>query len=207
MSARQKCGDQSDHVRKCQRGLADLERETEPTGCSTQPDSHRDGSHLPLWGESLSRVGAARLCAASLTSRTNSSLSSATGVTSQDRPARRDDHCQGVVEWGGTHRLCTRRAGGDLSGTGALAYATRGYSRQLSKRDPGPDRGALPRIHPGLCRPLLAHCPLGAEPPFPVLRPWSKQGSNPFSRCYERSQWRIMPALLQTNWSPWRIKA
>jgi len=43
-------------------------------------------------GESLSRVGAARLCAASLTSRTNSSLSSATGVTSQDRPARRDDH-------------------------------------------------------------------------------------------------------------------
>jgi hypothetical protein len=92
-----------------------------------------------------------------------------------------------VVEWGGTHGLCARRASGDLSGTGALAYAPLGYSRQLSKRDPGPDRGALPRIHPGLCRSVLAHCPLGAEPPFPVLRLWSKQGSNPFFSCYERS--------------------
>lgn len=36
-----------DHVRQCQGRLADLGRETEPVGCSTQPDSHRDGSHLP----------------------------------------------------------------------------------------------------------------------------------------------------------------
>jgi hypothetical protein len=35
-------------------------------------------------GESLSRVGAARVCVASLTSRTNPSFSSTTRVTSQD---------------------------------------------------------------------------------------------------------------------------
>ena len=42
-------------------------------------------------GEALSRVGAAWLCAAALTSRTNPSFSSATQFTSQDGPTRRDD--------------------------------------------------------------------------------------------------------------------
>src|SRR5260221_14488764 len=66
MSARQKCGDQSDHVRQCQRGLADLERETAPTGCSTQPDSHRDGSHLPRCGRiSITSWSSAAMCCVS----------------------------------------------------------------------------------------------------------------------------------------------
>jgi Transposase len=112
-----------------------------------------------------------------------------------------------VVEWGGANGLCAKRASGYVSGIGALAYATLGYSRQLPKRDPGPDRGALPRIHAGLCRSLLAHCPLGAEPPSRVLRPWSKQGSNLFSNCYERSQQRITAALPHRNWWPWRSRA
>jgi transposase len=68
-----------------------------------------------------------------------------------------------VVEWGGTHGLCARRTSSYVSGTGALAYATRGYSRRLSKRDPSPGRSALPRIHPGLCRSLLAHCSVSAQ--------------------------------------------
>ena len=55
------------------------------------------------------------------------------------------------------------RAGSYVSGTSALAYATCGYSRRLSKRDPSPDRRALARIHPGQSRPLLAHGPLSAQ--------------------------------------------
>jgi hypothetical protein len=43
-------------------------------------------------GKSVSRVGAARLCAASLPSRTNPSFSSTTRFTSEDGPARRHDH-------------------------------------------------------------------------------------------------------------------
>jgi transposase len=42
-----------DHLCQCERGLADLGRETEPIGCSYWTDPHWDGSHLPLW-ENLS---------------------------------------------------------------------------------------------------------------------------------------------------------
>src|SRR2546423_5532346 len=37
-----------DHHSPRQGRLADLGRETDPVGCSSQPDPHRDGSHLPL---------------------------------------------------------------------------------------------------------------------------------------------------------------
>src|SRR5260221_4555288 len=56
-----------------------------------------------------------------------------------------------MVEWGGTHGLCTRRTSSYVSGTGALAYAPLRYSRRLPKRDPRPDRGARPRIDPRVC--------------------------------------------------------
>src|SRR5437660_4662274 len=101
-----------DHLCQCERGLADVGRETEPVGCSCWTDPHWDGSHLPLWGKPLSRVGAARVCAAPLPSRTNPSFSSTTRLTSEDRPTRRHDHCQDIVEWGGTNGLCARRASG-----------------------------------------------------------------------------------------------
>jgi hypothetical protein len=91
--------------------------------------------------------------------------------------------------------------------TRALAYAPLGYSRRLSKRDPGPDRGTLPRIHTGLCRSLLTHCSVSAEPLSRVLKRWSKPVSNPFSSCYEHSQWPITGALPPRNWWPWRIRA
>jgi len=42
------------------------------------------------------------------TSRTTPSFSSATGVTSQDRPTRCHDHCQDIAEWGGTNGLCAK---------------------------------------------------------------------------------------------------
>ena len=91
--------------------------------------------------------------------------------------------------------------------TRTLAYAPLGYSRRLSKRDPGPDRGALPRIHTGLCRSLLTHCCVSAEPLSRVLKPWSKPVSKPFSRWYEHSQERETRARPQRNWWPWRIRA
>lgn len=59
-------------------------------------------------GEPLSCVGAAWLCAAALTSRTNPSFSSTKQFTSQDGPTRRDDDCQDLVEWGSTHGLCAK---------------------------------------------------------------------------------------------------
>lgn len=111
-----------------------------------------------------------------------------------------------IVEWGGTNGLCAKRASGDLSRTRALAHATLGYSRRLPKRDPGSDRGALPRIHPGLCGSLLTHCSVSAEPLSRVLKPWSKLVSTPFSSCYEHSQWRETRALPQRNCWPWRIR-
>src|SRR5207244_12692212 len=125
---RQKRGHQVDHLCQCQRGLADLGRETEAVGCSCWRDPHWHGIHLPLRGKSLSGVGAARVRAASLPSRTNPSFSATARVTSQDGPTRCHDHCPSIVEWGGTNGLCAGRASGDLSKTGALAYATRGYS-------------------------------------------------------------------------------
>ena len=98
------------------------------------------------------------------------------------------------------------RTSGNLSRTGALAYATLRYRRWLPKRDPSPDRSSLPRIHPGFCRPMLAHCASRYAKPFQVLRPWSKRGSNPFSRCYEHSQLPILDALPPRNWWPWPIR-
>src|SRR5438876_55400 len=130
-------------------------------------------------GKSLAGVGAARVRAASLPSRTNPSFSSTARVTSQDGPTRCHDHCPSIVEWGGTNGLCAGRASGDLSRTGALAYATLGYSRQLSKRDPGPGCGALPRIHPGLCRSLLTYGSRGAQSLPQCSGPGRSRGRSP----------------------------
>src|SRR5947209_10580915 len=168
-----------DPLCQCQRGLADLGRETEAVGCSCWRDPHWHGSHLPLRGKSLSGVGAARVRAASLTSRTNPSFSSTARVTSQDGPTRCHDHCPSIVEWGGTNGLCAGRASGDLSRTGALAYATLGYSRQLSKRDPGPGCGALPRIHPGQSLSLLTYGSRGAQSLPQCSGPGRSRGRSP----------------------------
>src|SRR6266704_1279445 len=65
-----------------------------------------------------------RVCAPSVASWTNPSVSPATGVTCQDRPTRRDDHCQSALEWRGKGWLCAKRASHDVSRSGPLAYPT-----------------------------------------------------------------------------------
>lgn len=57
--------------------------------------AHRDwnGGDRTLPRESLPRVRAERLSTPSVASRANAPLSSATGLTGQDRSARRHDHC------------------------------------------------------------------------------------------------------------------
>lgn len=65
---------------QCQAGVADPGGETEPVGCGTQPYPHWDGSHVSLWGESVSGIGTMGICAPSVVPRTNPSFSPATGV-------------------------------------------------------------------------------------------------------------------------------
>src|SRR5260370_29973711 len=106
--------------------MAGLGGETGPVGCSAQPNPHRDGTDVSVWGESVSGVGATGICAPSAALRTNPSFLPATAVTSQDGSTRRDDHCQDALERGGTSRLCAQRASHDVSGTDPLVHSTIG---------------------------------------------------------------------------------
>jgi len=171
-AVRQKRDSQSDSLCQCQAGLAALGGKTEPVGCGTQSDPHWDGSHISVWGESVSRVGTTGICPAPVASRTNPSVSPTTRVTGQDGPAWRHDHCQSPFERGGTGRLCAKRADSDVPGTGTLAHPTRADETAAYQNEIQALVVVLfPEFTQVAARSLLADCPCGAEPRFPVPRP------------------------------------
>src|SRR5689334_12077677 len=89
-------------------------------GVSPSTDLGGSGSHLALWGESLSCLAQSRLSTLFVASRSSPCLLPATRITCKNGSFGLWHHCTGLAQWGSALWLCSQRTSHQLSRISAL---------------------------------------------------------------------------------------